>query len=164
MLTYAFCNLIEALKFESSFVPSEKCRSEHQTLFIHISEGCNETYFKSTLWQITLCMMQFAKAVFSENNLCMLEISILVKVLHKIFYYNGVKWNWTAHKICYCTQIVSKHSVRKLELTIKKSGSLDWWMSMKDWSSNSHNMEMKTQQNEPLREAYDVNDEWVQDF
>ena len=37
-------------------------------------------------------------------------------------------------------------------------------MSMKDWSSNSHNMEMKTQQNEPLREAYDVNDEWVQDF
>ena len=33
-------------------------------------------------------MIQFAKAVFSENSLCILEFSILNKMLHKIFGHN----------------------------------------------------------------------------
>ena len=33
-------------------------------------------------------MIQFAKAVFSENSLCMPEFSIPVKMLHKIFGHN----------------------------------------------------------------------------
>ena len=44
-------------------------------------------YFGSTLQQIALCMIQFARAVFSENSLCTLEFSILVKMLH-IFGHN----------------------------------------------------------------------------
>ena len=39
-------------------------------------------YFGSTLRQIALCMIQFEKAVYSENSL---EFSILVKMLHNIF-------------------------------------------------------------------------------
>ena len=33
-------------------------------------------------------MIQFARAVFSENSLCTLEFSILVKMLHNIFGHN----------------------------------------------------------------------------
>ena len=33
-------------------------------------------------------MIQFSKAVFSENSLCMLEFSILIKMLHNIFGHN----------------------------------------------------------------------------
>ena len=42
-------------------------------------------YFGSTLQQIALCMIEFAKAVYSENSL---EFSILVKMLHNIFGHN----------------------------------------------------------------------------
>ena len=40
---------------------------------------CN--YFGNTLQQIALSMIQFAKAVYSENSL---EFSILAKMLHNI--------------------------------------------------------------------------------
>ena len=33
-------------------------------------------------------MIQFAKAVFSENSLYMLEFSILIKMLHNVFGHN----------------------------------------------------------------------------
>ena len=33
-------------------------------------------------------MIQFARAVYSENSLCMLEFSILVKMLHNIVGHN----------------------------------------------------------------------------
>ena len=42
-------------------------------------------YFGNTLQQIALCMIQFAKAVYSENSL---KFSILVKMLHNIFRHN----------------------------------------------------------------------------
>ena len=44
---------------------------------------CN--YFGSTLQQIALYMIQFAKAVHSESSL---EFSILVKMLHNIVGHN----------------------------------------------------------------------------
>ena len=45
-------------------------------------------YFGSTLRQIALCMIQFARAAFSEKRLCV-EFSILVKMLHNIFGHNA---------------------------------------------------------------------------
>ena len=42
-------------------------------------------YFGSTLRQIALSMIQFAKAVYSENSL---EFSILVKMLHNLLGHN----------------------------------------------------------------------------
>ena len=38
--------------------------------------------------QIALCMIQFAGAVFSESSLCVLEFSVLVKMLYNIFGHN----------------------------------------------------------------------------
>ena len=91
----------------------------------------NETTFGSTLRQTALCIIQFARTIFSENSL---ELSILVKmwffwcfVLRHAFQQlfcmtcwgtvssilnNVVGWNRTPrclHKICSCTQIVGKN-------------------------------------------------------
>ena len=52
-----------------------------------ICESRQWDYFGSTLQQIALCMIQFARAVLSENSVCMLEFGILVKMLH-IFGHN----------------------------------------------------------------------------
>ena len=59
----------------------KKCQSEHET-FVRVWQ-CD--YFGNTLQQIALCMIQFAKAVYSENSL---KFSILVKMLHNIFGHN----------------------------------------------------------------------------
>ena len=73
----------------------QKCHSKHQTLFIHIGTWRPQwDYFGSTLWLIALYMIQFAGAFFSENDLCTLEFSILVKMLHNIFGHN------TDYEIC----------------------------------------------------------------
>ena len=42
---------------------------------------------KTSVFTFRLCS-QFARAVFSENSLCTLEFSILVKMLHNIFGHN----------------------------------------------------------------------------
>ena len=59
----------------------KKYHSEHET-FVRVWQ-CD--YFGSTLRQIALCMIQLAKAVYSESSL---EFSILVKMLHNIFGHN----------------------------------------------------------------------------
>ena len=68
------------MTFFAPILFDKKCHSEHET-FVRVWQ-CN--YFGSTLRQIALSMIQFAKAVYSENNL---EFSILVKMLH-IFGHN----------------------------------------------------------------------------
>ena len=56
-----------------SIIPfDKKCHSQRETFVLWQWD-----YFGSTLWQIALCMIQFARAVFSENSLCTLEFSIL---------------------------------------------------------------------------------------
>ena len=85
---YAFCNLIGALKFESSTIQMTKMSLRTpDPLYTH-TWRLQWDYFGSTLWQNALCMIQFARAVFSENSLCILEFSILVKMLHNIFGHN----------------------------------------------------------------------------
>ena len=72
---YAFCNLIGALKFESSTIQMTKMSLRTpDPLYTH-TWRLQWDYFGSTLWQIALCMIQFVRAVFSENSLCILESS-----------------------------------------------------------------------------------------
>ena len=65
-----------------SAIPFDNNQNMRQLCFLKVWQW---DYFVSALWQIALCMIQFAKAVFSANSLCMLEFSILIKILHKIF-------------------------------------------------------------------------------
>ena len=74
------CNY-DLLCVVSTILFDKKCPSEHET-FVGVWQ-CD--YFGSTLRQIALCMIQFAKAVYSENSL---EFSILVKMLYNIFRHN----------------------------------------------------------------------------
>ena len=71
------CNY-DILCVVSTILSDKKCQSERET-FVRVWQ-CN--YFGSTLQQIAQCMIQFAKAVYSENSL---KFSILVKMLHNIF-------------------------------------------------------------------------------
>ena len=113
----------------STILFDKKCHSEHET-FVRVWQ-CD--YFASTNRQIALSMIQFPKAVYSENSL---KFSILVKMLHNIFRHNtdyviyAAKQTWSSepypkiHKICFCTHIVGKQTTT----SYKKSahGSLDW--------------------------------------
>ena len=74
------CNY-DILCVVSTILFDKKCQSEHET-FVRVWQY---DYFGSTLRQIALNMIQFAKAVYSENSL---EFSILVKMLHNIFRHN----------------------------------------------------------------------------
>ena len=74
------CNY-DILCVVSTILFDKKCQSEHKT-FVRVWQ-CD--YFGNTLQQIALCMIQFAKAVNSENSL---KFSILVKMLHNIFGHN----------------------------------------------------------------------------
>ena len=88
MLIYAFCNLIGALKLESSFVASDKNVTQNTRPSLY-------TYVKVAMrlpWKYTStdCTVHdsVCKNSFSEISLCMLEFSILVKMLHNIFGHN----------------------------------------------------------------------------
>ena len=74
------CNY-DILCVVSTILFDKKCHSEHKT-FVRVRQ-CD--YFGSTNRQIALSVIQFAKAVYSENSL---EFSILVKMLHNIFGHN----------------------------------------------------------------------------
>ena len=74
------CNY-DILCVVSTILFDKKCQSEHET-FVRVWQ-CD--YFGNTLQQIALCMIQFTKAVYSENCL---KFSILIKMLHNIFRHN----------------------------------------------------------------------------
>ena len=61
-----------------------KCHSEHQTLFIHIREGCNETtleaYFDRLHFADSVC-----KSSFLWNSLCLLEFTCVLEFALYVF-------------------------------------------------------------------------------
>jgi len=77
-----FCNQIGTLKVKSGSVPSDKnvTQNTRPSLYTYVKVAMRLLW--PTLQLTALCMIQFAKAVFSENDLCMPEFSILVKRLH----------------------------------------------------------------------------------
>ena len=76
-------DILSVVTIVSTIPFDKKCSSEHETFVLWQWD-----YFGSTLWQIALCMIQIARAVFSENSLRTLKFSILVKMLHNIFGHN----------------------------------------------------------------------------
>ena len=84
---------------------------------IQIREDCND--FGSAFRQIALCMIQFARAVFSENCLCILEFSILVKMLHNIFGHN-TDYACDFVLFCACLPATVLHDLLKARYNVVK--------------------------------------------
>ena len=84
-----FCNQIGALKVESGFVPSDKNVTQNTTPSLYTYIKVARDYFGSTLQLIALCIIQFSRSQFLWKwSICMLDFSILVKMLHNSFGHN----------------------------------------------------------------------------